>query len=143
MMTTAQQFLSAMLETVQHSQDSLFHAVSAASSHSLKSIFKTQLQEYDRIESEIQSIAARRGWELPELQPAVKWFSGFRFRLLLRLHSADSCIAERMISLHTVDMVNTLKLLHRYDPKDDQILTLFQKLLDCKTMNIRQMQPFL
>lgn len=132
-----------MLENAQLSQSILYNAMTAAASHSLKSIFKAQLQEYDRIESEIQSVAARRGWELPEVQPAVRWFFAFRFRLFLRIHSSDSCIAERMIRQHTQDTVDTLKLLHQCEIKDDQILTLFQKLLDCKTVNIRQMQPFL
>lgn len=142
-MTTEQQFLSAILKTVQHSQHILYCGTAAADSHSLKSIFRNQLQEYDHIESEIQSTAARRGWELPELQPAVRWLTGFRFRRSIRSRFPDSSIAEYLTLRHTEDMIATLKLRNRWDRSDEQILTLFQKLLDCKTVNIRQMQPFL
>lgn len=137
-MITAQEFLSSVLQTTQLSQHMLSLSAAAASSHALKSILQAQIQEYDRIESEIQILAARRGWELWELQPAARWLAGIRFH-----RRTDSSIAEHLINLHTKDTVSCIRLCNQWDRTDGQILTLFQKFLDCKTMNIRQMQPYL
>lgn len=142
-MVTAQEMLSFILKTVQLSQYILSQATAAASSHALKSAFRVQLPEYDRIESEIQILAARRGWELPEVQPAVLWLTGFRFRQTLGRRSPDSSIAEYLIGRHTKDMIAMLKLHNQWQQPDVQIRTLFQKLLDCKTVSIRQMHPHL
>lgn len=142
-MVTTQELLSSVLNAVQLSQHVIALAKAAASSHALKSIFMSQVQEYDRIESEIQIIAAQRGWELFELEPAARWCAGFRFRRSLHKHRADSSIAEYMIGLHTKDTVSSLKLYNQWYRADEQILTLFQKFLDCKTISIRQMQPYL
>lgn len=142
-MATTRELLSSVLNTVQLSQHILTLATAAASSHALKSTLKTQVQEYDRIESEIQIIAAQRGWELFELEPAARWCAGFRFRRSFHRRRTDSSVAEYMIGQHTKDTVSSLKLQNRLSRSDEQILTLLQKFLDCKTISIRQMQPYL
>ena len=40
-------------------------------------------------------------------------------------------------------MIKGLKNLHQFPQPDEKIRTLSQKLLDCETANIRQMQSFL
>lgn len=142
-MVTSQELLSSLLNTVQLNQHILRLSAAASSSHALKSILVSLIQEYDRIESEIQIISAQRGWELYESEPAARWLSGFRFRHSIQKRRADSSIAEYMIGLHTKDMVQSLKLHNQCNRTDEQIQTLFQKFLDCKTISIRQMQPFL
>lgn len=142
-MVTSQELLSSILNTVQLSQHLLSIGLEKASSHALKSTLMAQIQEYDRIESEIQIISAQRGWEIFELEPAARWLSGFWFRRSIQRRRADSSIAEYMINQHTKDMIISLKLYNQRSGTDEQILTLFQKFLDSKTMSIRQMQSFL
>lgn len=115
----------------------------AAASHSLKSAFRMQLREFDQIESEIQSAASRRGWDLSELQPGMLWVRGLLFQWRLRRSGTDSGITELMIRHSTNDMIGALKIAHALDVQDVQSLTILQKLLDCQTVTIRQLQPFL
>ena len=48
-----------------------------------------------------------------------------------------------MIQGNTRGMIKGLKNLHQFPKLDDQISIISQKLLDCETANIRQMQAFL
>ena len=48
-----------------------------------------------------------------------------------------------MIIGNTRGMIKSLKNIHRYDNHDQQVQILSQKLLDCETANIRQMEAFL
>ena len=48
-----------------------------------------------------------------------------------------------MIQGNTRGMIKGLKTLHQFGQQDEQINTLSQKLLDCETANIRQMQGYL
>jgi len=142
-MTSSQLFLSSILNTAQLTQKKLNLGMKAAASHSLKSAFKKQLLEFDQIESEIQSAASRRGWDLSELQPGMLWIRSIRFQWRLRRSKTDSGITELMIRHSTNDMIDTLKTAHELNVQDVQILTILQKLLDCQTVVIRQLQSFL
>ena len=64
-------------------------------------------------------------------------------RVKLRRADADSRIADMMIQGNTKGMVKGIRNLHRFTEADAMISTLSQKLIDCETANIRQMQPFL
>ena len=55
----------------------------------------------------------------------------------------DSKIAAMMIQGNTRGMIAGLKDLHQYQQQDSQVSALCQRLLDCETANIRQMQAFL
>ena len=48
-----------------------------------------------------------------------------------------------IIQSNTCAMITGLKDLHQYQQQDTQVSALSQRLLDCETANIRQMQPFL
>ena len=109
----------------------------------LRKALESQLQEYDSIESEAHSIAGQRGWELPELDPSVRFMADMMTRVKLSYGNTDSKIAGMMIQGNTRGMITGLKNLHQFNKQDSQISTLSQKLLDCETSNIRQMQGFL
>ena len=64
-----------------------------------------------------------------------------RTRLMGR--SNDSRIAGMMIQGNTRGMIKGLKNIHRYSGQDTPVRVLSQKLLDCETANIRQMQQYL
>ena len=109
----------------------------------LRKALESQLQEYDSIESEAHSIAGQRGWELSELDPSVRFMSDMMTRVKLSYGNTDSKIAGMMIQGNTRGMITGLKNLHQFNKQDAQISMLSQKLLDCETSNIRQMQGFL
>jgi hypothetical protein len=109
----------------------------------LRKTLEAQLREYDAIEFEAHRIASQRGWELQDLDPAVRFFSDAMTRMRLTRGNCDSRIADMMIHSNTKGMVKGLKNLHQIPKPDEQIGMISQKLLDCETANIRQMQFFL
>ena len=137
-MINTQQMLCFLLNTVQLDQHLISAAILTASSHTLKSLLSRHLLEYDRMEGEIQEVAGSRGWELPELQPALRWNQGIRFRLSVR--SQDDRIAEKLLYLHTAERIDLLRMKKLWELPDQQALLLLQKLLDCNAIQLRQME---
>lgn len=109
----------------------------------LRSALQAQLKEYDLLESEAHTLAAQRGWEPEELDPAVRAMSNMMVRMRLSIGGNDSRIADMMIQGNTKGMIKSLKLLHKMPKEDSQVTALSQKLLDTENANIRQMQKFL
>ena len=109
----------------------------------LRKALETQLREYDGIEAEVYSIASQHGWELSDLDPAIRFLSDRMTRMKLTRGNCDSKIADMMIQGNTKGMIKGLKNLHQYPNQDNRISGISQKLLDCETANIRQMQSFL
>ena len=108
----------------------------------LRKALESQLREYDSIESEAHNLASQRGWEMDDLDPAVRIMSNMMTRMKLRGKNTDSKIADLMIQGNTKGMIKSLKNMHQFKKNDSQISTLSQKLLDCETANIKQMQGF-
>lgn len=108
----------------------------------LKQALRDQLQEYDKIEKEANQLAANYGWQTNDLNPMVKGMAQMGSRMRLTGEDVDSKIAAMMINGNTRGSIKTLKNLHRYPNKGSQIAALGQKLLDCETDNIVQMQGF-
>lgn len=140
---TSKELLSNVMKTAQTGQAGIRSVLDTSMCPALRNTLEKQLQEYDRIESEAHSLATQRGWELPELDPAVRFFSDRITRIRLNRGSCDSSIADIMIRVNTRGMIQGLKDLHQYPYRDDRISSICQKLLDCETANIRQMQNFL
>ena len=142
-MKNSKQILSSLLKTTQMGQIGIRSVLDTSMRPSLRKALESQLQEYDSIESEAHAIATQRGWELPELDPAVRAMSNMMTRMKLAGQNADSKIADMMIQGNTKGLVKGLRNLHRSDRKDSRVETLSQKLIDTETNNIRQMRPFL
>lgn len=142
-MKTSQEMLSSILKTTQMGQVGIRSVLNASMRPGLRKALESQLQEYDSIESQAHAIAGQRGWELSELQGGVRMMTDMMTRMKLSYGNADSKIAGMMIQGNTRGMITGLKNLHQYNSLDCQISGLSQKLLDCETANIRQMQSFL
>lgn len=142
-MKTSRQVLSSVLKTTQMGQVGIRSVLDTSMRPGLRKALESQLQEFDAIESEAHSIASQRGWELPELDPAVRLMTDVMTRMKLHGANTDSQIAGMMIQGNTKGMIKGLKEIHQFPESDDQISILSQKLLDCETANIRQMQSFL
>ena len=142
-MKTNKEMLSSILKTTQMGQVGIRSVMDTSMRPGLRKALESQLQEYDAIESEAHALASQRGWELPELDPGKRFMADMMVRMKLNFGNADSKIAGMMIQGNTQGMITGLKNLHQFDGQDSQVSTLSQKLLDCETANIRQMQHFL
>ena len=142
-MKDSKELLSSILKTTQMGQIGIRSILDTAMRPTLRKALETQLQEYDSIESEAHCIASSRGWEVPELDPVVRTMADMMTRVQLTGGNTDSKIAGMMIQGNTRGMIKGLKNLHQFNKQDFQVKALSQKLLDCETANIRQMQGFL
>lgn len=142
-MKNSREILSSLLKTTQMGQIGIRSVLNATMDPSLRKALESQLREYDAIETEAHSLASRRGWELPELDPALRTMTDMMTRMKLSGKNTESKIADMMIQGNTKGMVKSLKNLHRYPSTDQQVQCLAQKLLDCENANIRQMEPYL
>lgn len=135
--------LSSALKTTQMGQIGIRSVLDTTMKPQLRQALEDQLKEYDSIETEAHTIAFQRGWEVPELDPAVRFMADRVTRMKLMGRDSDSRIAAMMIQGNTRGMIKGLKNIHHTKQPDQRIQTLTQKLLDCETANIRQMQQFL
>jgi len=142
-MKNDRQMLSSILKTTQMGQIAIRKVLDTSMRPGLRKALQSQLQEYDSIESEAHALASQRGWELQEIQPAKRMMAGIMTHMKLSHGNSDSKIAGMMIQGNTRGMILGLKDLHQYQQQDSQVNALSQRLLDCETANIRQMQSFL
>ena len=138
-----QEVLSTLLKTIQIGQTDIRSVLDTTMRSSLRNTLKDQLQEYDSIETEAYTIALQRGWDLTELDPGRRFLRDRMTRMKLNGRNTDSRIADILIQRNTRGMIRGLRNLHQSEGLDHQIRILTQKLLDCETAHIRQMQSFL
>ena len=138
-----QEVLSTLLKTIQVGQTDIRSVLDTTMRSSLRNTLKDQLQEYDSIETEAYTLALQRGWELSELDPGRRFLRDRVTRMKLNGPNTDSRIADILIQGNTKGMIRGLKNLHQFEGLDHQLRILSQKLLDCETAHIRQMQGFL
>ena len=138
-----QEVLSTLLKTIQIGQTDIRSVLDTTMRSSLRNTLKDQLQEYESIETEAYTLALQRGWELSELDPGRRFLRDRVTRMKLNGPNTDSRIADILIQGNTKGMIRGLKNLHQFEGLDHQLRILSQKLLDCETAHIRQMQSFL
>ena len=142
-MKNSKEILSSVVKTAQMGQVGIRSVLDTSMRPSLRKALESQLREYDSIETEAHTIASQRGWELEELDPGARMMTDMMTRMKLHGRNTDSKIADMMIQGNTKGMVKGLKNLHQFPSSDSQVQMVSQKLLDCETANIRQMQGFL
>ncbi len=141
-MKNNKEVLSSILKTTQMGQIGIRAVLNYAVRSDLRSALQSQLREYDAIEAEAHGIAAARGLEPKELDPAIKAMAMVCARANLVYGNVDSKIAAMMIQGNTRGMIKGLKNRHHAKDPDSRIMALSQKLLDCEDANIRQMQGY-
>lgn len=142
-MKNGREILSSVLKTTQMGQIGIRSVLDTSMRPALRKALESQLHEYDSIETEAHSIATQRGWDLEELDPSVRLMTDMMTRMKLHGRNTDSKIAGMMIQGNTKGMIKGLKNIHQFADQDAQIQIVSQKLLDCETANIRQMQGYL
>lgn len=135
--------LASVLKTTQMGQVGIRAVTDYVARVDLKKALQDQLKEYDSIEREANEIASLRGWELKDLDPMAKLMSKMYTRTNLTFGNVDSKVAAMMIQGNTRGIIKGLKNLHHCQDTDARINTISQKLLDCETANIKQMQGYL
>lgn len=143
MMKSSKDLLSSVLKTAQMGQIGIRSCLKAGISEPLRNALNSQLREYDAIESEAHGLASQRGWELPELDPAIRFMTDAMVRMRLKGKNTASKIADMMIKGNTRGVIKGIRNLHRLGQQDSKLQILCQKLLDCEKANIRQMEGFL
>lgn len=142
-MNNSKEALCALLRTTQMAKIDLESALTYSMPMNLRSALRDQLREYDAIELEAHSIASQRGWELAEVDPAVRFLADRMTRLKLTGRTSHSRIADILIRKNTNGMITGVRALHQLTGEDQRVRILSQRLLDCVRANIRQMQHFL
>ena len=142
-MKNSKEILSSVLKTTQMGQIGIRSVLDTSMRPALRKVLQSQLHEYDSIETEAHSIATQRGCELEELDPGIRMMTDMMTRMKLRGSNTDSKIAGMMIQGNTKGMIKGLRNIHQFATQDAQVKTISQKLLDCETANIRQMQGYL
>lgn len=142
-MKNSREILVSALKTAQMGQIGIRSVLGTTMCPGLRADLETQLREYDRIETEAHTIASQRGWELDELDPAVRTMADMLARVRLTGKHHDSAIADMVIMGNTKGMVKSLRGLNHFSGTDERVSALMQKLLDTETANIHQMQSYL
>lgn len=142
-MNETQSQLTSVLKAAQMGQIGIRCVRQSAVPLALREELATQLREYDAIEKEALSLAARRDWPLHDLNPIVRRFCSVSARMRLRCGSPSSQIAGMMIQGNTRGMITSIKNLRRYHGHDPAVEQLSRKLLHTETCNIQQMKKFL
>ena len=142
-MKNSQQILSSVLKTAQMGQVGIRSVLDTRMRPGLRKALEQQLREYDQIETEAHALASQRGWELKDLDPALRMMSNMVTRMKLSAGGSESKIADMMIPGSTKGMIKGLRNMHQFPREDSRISALSQKLLDTENANIRQMQAFL
>ena len=95
-MKNSKDILSSILKTTQMGQVGIRSVLDTSMRPGLRKALESQLREYDSIETEAHSIAAQRGWELEELDPALRLMSDMATRMKLRGKNLLKDIADML-----------------------------------------------
>lgn len=135
--------LSSIMKTTQMGQVGIRSVLNMPLRSGLKDALRSQLKEYDSIEREALALASSRGWELEQLDPAVKYMSNMMTKTRLRIGDASSKAAAMMIQGNTRGIIKGYKNLNQFAEPDEPVRSLSRKLLEYEQANIQQMQGFL
>ena len=142
-MKDSHDLLSSILKTTQMGQTGIRSLLKAPLRASLKDELRSQLREYDAIEREALQLAAIRGIPVKQLDPAIQSMTDMMTKMKLTFGDTSSKAAAMMVQGNTRGIIKGYKNLNRFDPSDQRIVLLSQKLLDCEKANIQQLQGFL
>lgn len=141
-MKSSKDVLSSILKTTQMGQVGIRAVLKADVDGAIRNALCDQLAEYDKVEDAAHAIAAEKGWELEELNPAVKKMAHMMTRSRLSYGYVNSKTAAMMIQGNTRGMIKGFKNLNHYNKCDPEIASLAHRLIRCEEDNIRQMQGF-
>lgn len=108
----------------------------------MREALRTQGKEYDKIYSEAQEMLKSRNMKPEHLNPMAKISSEFTSAMKTMKDHSASKIAEMMIQGSTMGVTKLMKNRGEYDGKDEDIMSLSDKLLSTEENNIKTMKGF-
>ncbi len=135
--------LGSVLKTTQMGQIGIRSVLNLQLNADLRSQLHSQLKEFDSIEREVYGLAHNRGWQLSELDPAIKGMTNMMTRTRLSFGNTSSKAAAMMIQGNTRGLIKGYKNLNKLTPSDQRILDVAHRLIDCEHTSIQQLQGFL
>ena len=142
-MKGSKDILSSILKTTQMGQIGIRSVLKNPLHNNLRQELTAQLKEYNGIEQEAHRIAQSRGWELKELDPAIKGMTNMMTMTRLSFGNIDSKAAKMMIQGNTRGIIKGYKNLNQFPRTDQRIANLAQKLIDHEESNNHKLQGFL
>ena len=112
-MFSSKQLLDSINSTVQMGQIGIRSVLDTSVSTPLRSALVSQLREYDLLETQAHEIAAARGWELHDVNPAIRKLANATAKMRLSCGNTETKIAAMMIRGNTRGMIIGYKDLHR------------------------------
>ena len=142
-MKNSKEILSSILKTTQMGQLGIRSALDTEMKPELRRAMESQLREYDAIEAEAHSIAKKRDWVLPEVNPSIRFMTERMTKMKLSYGNVTSKIAAMMIRGNTAGVIKGTTNLHQMAETDPEVRELSNKLLDTESSNVHQMKQFL
>ena len=142
-MKSSKEILSSLLKTTQMGQLGIRSVLDTDIKPELRQAVESQLREYDAIERQAHSIAQQRNWELPELNPYIRFMTDRMTKMRLSYGDVNSKTAAMMIRGNTSGVIKGLRNLHQFQEQDEAVRNLSKKLLETESANVNQMKQFL
>lgn len=141
-MKNSEEVLSSILKTTQMGQIGIRSLLNQPLNIQLQDALKSQLAEYDKIETQANEICKTKGYQVEQLNPAIRKMTDYMTSMRLKFGDIDSKAAAMMIQGNTRGIIKTLKNLHHYKKSDEMIVELSEKLLTHLESNSKEMQGF-
>lgn len=135
--------LQSIIHTTQMGQAGIRSVLKEESGLPICNDLRDQLKEYDSIEKEAQSIAARNGWEMTDLNPVMKFMSSQSADMRLASGSNKRIIAAMMIRGSARGISKGIRIMQNADGMDGRISDISEKLLRIECANISSMAKHL
>lgn len=132
-----------MVKTTRMGQTGIRAVLKSAMEPELRLALQEQLHAYDALEHRALSLAESRSWKVKDRDSPLRQMIEHMTFLKLGKKNRTTKIADMLIQGNTQGMIASLRDLHGYMGKDQEIRVLCQSLVDCEIENIRQMQSFL
>lgn len=142
-MNSSRDALISIFSTTQMMTAGIEHALGRRLDSGFRAALNEQLAELEAIGMQAHFLATQRGLELPEYPCGRRLLSFLKYKIALRFSSADSHTAGLLIRRYLDARAAGLTVLNRWQDGKSQIFVLCQRLLDCETAAIRQLQQFL
>lgn len=109
----------------------------------LRQTLEAHLYELETIETELYTTASCRGWDLIDMDTALKLFYSLHIHLHMYFSGSTSKIAAFVIRANTTVIITILSTVHRTTQEDTHIQFLSQKILDCASVYIHRLHGYL
>ena len=93
-MIKSKELLDSINTTVQMGQIGIRSVLDTSVSTPLRMALRSQLREYDMIETQAQQLASARGWELRNVNPAIRKMANLTTKLRISQGNAETKIAS-------------------------------------------------